>query len=111
MQPGRERRRAKRVGVDGIHLKVVKLGVQPVNAVHKALDVSAGGARFLSSIYLTLKDRVVVHLVLGHEFSCNGIVRRVIAVESDGRKLQEVGVEFINMTPELRTALDGRPSI
>jgi hypothetical protein len=104
---GGERRESPRV--QSIHLVTVEtegpLSLSPVE-VGRTLDASATGVRLETSVAIPPGKRVRLEIALGEKVvAAEG---RVIRVEASSRPgLHEVGVELLDVDPEVRSLLLG----
>ncbi len=116
---GPERRRAKRIPIQGVTVEVMKVGMTqrvPMTAANpnpnlalSLLDLSSGGLRILSWADLNVKERVIVKLAIaaltGRKFNCRGMVKWKKQVQMQEKPAYEMGIEYIDMPQEDRILL------
>jgi len=115
---GPERRRARRISIEGVQAEVMKVGLTnriATSAIHptpniaiQLLDLSSGGMRILSWADMNVRERVIVKFsmsILSRKFSCRGLVKWKKPVQVQDKSLFELGIEYIDLPQEDRILL------
>lgn len=115
---GPERRRSKRIPLEGVQVQVMKVGMteripsstlQPTpNIAVQLLDLSGGGLKIVSWADMNYKERVIIHLQVGalnRSFNCRGIVKWKKPFPANEKACFELGIEYIDMPSEDRILL------